>query len=169
MIQTDAAIKSGQQRWSAAGFARQRDRDQHAIYGQQGRIGIGFAMPITAPSRCSRNSSSTAPFHALAWAYDRVRGRDLAGMLELPSQGGLLIQTVGVDRPPKPRVCAALRGWSLWAVSNWHRWGLDPGGGWTKLEDNNTLPTLLNRKRAGHDRVDDLPEWPDPEVAGQVG
>jgi len=43
-----AAINPGNSGGSIAGFTRQRDRNQTRIYGQQGSIGIGFAMPSTA-------------------------------------------------------------------------------------------------------------------------
>ncbi|HUS07519.1 MAG TPA: PDZ domain-containing protein, partial [Bryobacteraceae bacterium] len=66
-----------------------------AIYGPGGNIGIGFAMPInrakTMLSEYQQGRRFTRPKLGVAVVY--VAG-DLAEALELPAQGGLLIQEV---------------------------------------------------------------------------
>jgi 2-alkenal reductase len=75
---------------------------------------------------------------------------DLAGMLDLPAQGGLLIQSVERGSAAEG---AGLRGPSRVVIVGGFQLGI--GGDLIlaadgqNIEDNNTLPSLLNRKRGG--------------------
>ena len=95
MIQTDAAINPGNSggplldsRGSVIGI-------NTAIYGPQGNIGIGFAMPVNRAKamldQWRKVGRITRPYLGVQTVY--VTG-DLARMLELPEAGGLLIQRV---------------------------------------------------------------------------
>jgi S1-C subfamily serine protease len=96
MIQTDAAINPGNSGGPLLDSQGNVIGINTAIYGPGGNIGIGFALPI------SRAKSMLDDFQA-----GRKFGRpwlgvnvlpvygDLAELLELPSEGGLLIQEVG--------------------------------------------------------------------------
>src|SRR5262249_13204205 len=70
------------------------------IYGAQGNIGIGFAMPITRAramlDQFQSKGKVSRPLLGISAIY--VSG-DLADALELPSQGGLLIQNVQSGSP----------------------------------------------------------------------
>ena len=151
MIQTDAAINPGNSGGPLLDSHGNVIGINTAIYGQQGSIGIGFAMPINRAKAMleefQQHGHISRPTLGIRTVY--VAG-DLAGMLELPSQGGLLIQTVERGSAAEG---AGLRGPSRVVIVGGFQLGI--GGDLIlaadgqNIEDNNTLPTLLNRKRGG--------------------
>jgi S1-C subfamily serine protease len=151
MIQTDAAINPGNSGGPLLDSHGNVIGINTAIYGQQGSIGIGFAMPINRAKAMleefQQHGHISRPTLGIKTVY--VAG-DLAGMLDLPSQGGLLIQ--GVERG-SPAEAAGLRGPSRVVIVGGFQLGI--GGDLIlaadgqNIADNNTLPTLLNRKRGG--------------------
>jgi serine protease Do len=154
-LQTDAAINPGNSggplldsRGSVIGI-------NTAIYGPQGNIGIGFAMPI------NRAKSMLDELHTrghVARPYLGVRtvhvAGDLAAMLELPPEGGLLIQ--GIERG-SPAENAGLRGPRQVVIVGNYRIGV--GGDLivaidgAPAEGTDSLQRAMNRKRAG-DKVE---------------
>jgi len=151
MIQTDAAINPGNSGGPLLDSHGNVIGINTAIFGQQGSIGIGFAMPINRAKSMleefQQRGHISRPSLGIRTVY--VAG-DLAGMLDLPSQGGLLIQTVERGSAAE---AAGLRGPSRMVVVGGFQLGI--GGDLIlaadgqNIEDNNTLPTLLNRKRGG--------------------
>ena len=96
MIQTDAAINPGNSGGPLLDSHGNVIGINTAIYGAQGNIGIGFAMPINRAKAHARGiQEERAHFAARFWGSDvlPVSG-DLAEMLNLPSDGGLLIQAM---------------------------------------------------------------------------
>jgi len=95
MIQTDAAINPGNSGGPLLDSQGSVIGINTAIYGAQGNIGIGFALPINRAKTMLEDyragRSFRKPWLGVAVAY--VAG-DLAEALDLPSQGGLLIQDV---------------------------------------------------------------------------
>jgi S1-C subfamily serine protease len=151
MIQTDAAINPGNSGGPLLDSHGNVIGINTAIYGQQGSIGIGFAMPINRAKSMldefQKHGNISRPALGIRTVY--VAG-DLAGMLDLPPQGGLLIQSVERGSAAEG---AGLRGPSRMVVVGGFQLGV--GGDLIlaadgqNIEDNNTLPTLLNRKRGG--------------------
>ena len=151
MIQTDAAINPGNSGGPLLDSHGNVIGINTAIYGQQGSIGIGFAMPINRAKSMleefQQHGHISRPSLGIRTVY--VAG-DLAGMLDLPSPGGLLVQTVERGSAAEG---AGLRGPSRMVVVGGFQLGI--GGDLIlaadgqNIEDNNTLPTLLNRKRGG--------------------
>jgi S1-C subfamily serine protease len=151
MIQTDAAINPGNSGGPLLDSHGNVIGINTAIYGQQGSIGIGFAMPINRAKSMleefQQHGRISRPSLGIRTVY--VAG-DLAGMLELPAQGGLLIQNVERGSAAEG---AGLRGPSRMVIVGGFQLGI--GGDLVlaadgqNIEDNNTLPTLLNRKRGG--------------------
>jgi S1-C subfamily serine protease len=151
MIQTDAAINPGNSGGPLLDSHGSVIGINTAIYGQQGSIGIGFAMPINRAKsmleELQQHGNISRPALGIRTVY--VAG-DLAGMLDLPPQGGLLIQSVERGSAAE---AAGLRGPSRMVVVGGFQLGI--GGDLVlaadgqNIEDNNTLPTLLNRKRGG--------------------
>jgi S1-C subfamily serine protease len=151
MIQTDAAINPGNSGGPLLDSHGSVIGINTAIYGQQGSIGIGFALPINRVKSMLEEFQQTGrisrPTLGIRTVY--VAG-DLADMLSLPQQGGLLIQSVERGSAAER---AGLRGPSRTVVVSGFQMGI--GGDLIQaadgqnIEDNNTLPTLLNRKRGG--------------------
>jgi S1-C subfamily serine protease len=151
MIQTDAAINPGNSGGPLLDSHGNVIGINTAIYGQQGSIGIGFAMPINRAKSMleefQQHGHISRPTLGIRTVY--VAG-DLAGMLDLPSQGGLLIQSVERGSAAEG---AGLRGPSRVVIVGGFQLGV--GGDLIlaadgqNIEDNNTLPRLLNRKRGG--------------------
>ena len=108
MIQTDAAINPGNSGGPLLDSHGNVIGINTAIYGSQGNIGLGFAMPI------NRAKSILDEFQAkghisrptLGIETSFVSG-DLAEMLDLPTTGGLLIRRVERGSPAE---AAGLRG-----------------------------------------------------------
>jgi S1-C subfamily serine protease len=152
MIQTDAAINPGNSGGPLLDSHGNVIGINTAIFGPQGNsIGIGFAMPINRAKSMleefQQNGHISRPTLGIRTVY--VAG-DLAGMLDLPPQGGLLIQSVERGSAAEG---AGLRGPSRMVVVGGFQLGV--GGDLIlaadgqNIEDNNTLPRLLNRKRGG--------------------
>jgi S1-C subfamily serine protease len=100
MIQTDAAINPGNSGGPLLDSHGNVIGINTAIYGPQGNIGIGFAMPI------NRAKSMLDEFQKTGRVSRPVLGikevwvtGDLAEMLELPTKGGLLITQLDRDSP----------------------------------------------------------------------
>src|SRR5882724_6408069 len=95
MIQTDAAINPGNSGGPLLDSHGSAIGINTMIYGTQGSIGIGFAMPINRARAILDEYSSLGriarPMLGISVVY--VSG-DLAEALELPAEGGLLIQDV---------------------------------------------------------------------------
>ncbi len=151
MIQTDAAINPGNSggplldsRGSVIGI-------NTAIYGSQGNIGLGFAIPINRVKSILEEYQSrghiSKPVLGIRPAF--VEG-DLAELLNLPSSGGILVRQV--DRG-SPAAEAGLRGPSSYVVRYNYR---VPVGADLILEMDgqamdsiNTFQRVLNRKHGG--------------------
>ena len=95
MIQTDAAINPGNSGGPLLDSHGNVIGINTAIYGSQGNIGLGFAMPINRAKAMldefQRSGKISRPTLGITTVY--ISG-DLAEMLSLPVQGGLLIQRV---------------------------------------------------------------------------
>ena len=108
MIQTDAAINPGNSGGPLLDSMGNVIGINTAIYGPGGNIGIGFAMPINRAKLMLTEYSSgrryRRPWLGVSVAY--VAG-DLAQALELPAEGGLLVQEIMRGSPAE---AAGLRG-----------------------------------------------------------
>ena len=111
MIQTDAAINPGNSGGPLLDSHGNVIGINTAIYGAQGSIGIGFAMPI-ARAKAMLEEYQTRGKISRPWlglSTVPVSG-DLAEMLQLPASGGLLIQEVERGSPAEAaglaRACA---------------------------------------------------------------
>src|SRR6266850_1826391 len=95
MIQTDAAINPGNSGGPLLDSHGSVIGINTMIYGSQGSIGIGFAMPISRAQsildQFQKTGKIARPVLGISVFY--VKG-DLAEALELPAEGGLLIQEV---------------------------------------------------------------------------
>jgi S1-C subfamily serine protease len=100
MVQTDAAINPGNSGGPLLDSHGNVIAINTAIYGPQGNIGLGFAMPINRAKgmleEFSRTGNITRP--VLGVSVLPVSG-DVAEMLNLPSEGGLLIQRIERNSP----------------------------------------------------------------------
>jgi S1-C subfamily serine protease len=122
-----------------------------AIYGQQGNIGIGFAMPINRAKAMldefQKSGHISRPTLGLTEVW--VSG-ELAEMLRLPSSGGLLIQQV---EPSSPAEEAGLRGPEQMVVVGNYRLGV--GGDLIvaveghPVDSKDALQRALNDKHGG--------------------
>jgi len=108
MIQTDAAINPGNSGGPLLDSHGNVIGINTAIYGSQGNIGLGFAMPINRAKSIldeyQQKGHISRPTLGIETSY--VAG-DLAEMLELPPSGGLLIRRV---EPGSAAEAAGLRG-----------------------------------------------------------
>lgn len=151
LIQTDAAINPGNSGGPLLDSHGNVIGINTAIYGQQGNIGLGFAMPINRAKAMldefQRSGRITRPSLGITTVY--VAG-DLAEMLELPSSGGFLIQSVERGSAAEE---AGLRGPRQMVIVGNYRLGV--GGDLIvavegqPVESNDMLTRVLNRKRAG--------------------
>jgi S1-C subfamily serine protease len=96
MIQTDAAINPGNSGGPLLDSQGSVIGINTAIYGPGGNIGIGFAMPVNRAKSMLEDFQAGRKFGRpwLGVTVLPVFG-DLAELLELPAEGGLLIQEVG--------------------------------------------------------------------------
>ncbi|HXA49092.1 MAG TPA: trypsin-like peptidase domain-containing protein [Candidatus Acidoferrum sp.] len=155
MIQTDAAINPGNSGGPLLDSHGNVIGINTAIYGQQGSIGIGFAMPVARAKAMLEEYQSSGKISRPTLGIQTVYvAGDLADMLKLPAQGGLLIETV--ERGSAAEI-AGLRGPSSRVrVGNYV---LGVGGDLIMavddqpIQDNETLPRLLNKKRGGDTMV----------------
>lgn len=98
LIQTDAAINPGNSGGPLLDSQGNVLGINTAILGSGGNIGIGFAMPINrAKSMLDDFQLGRKPPH-LGVAVVYIAG-DYADALQLPTQGGLLVQKVDSDSP----------------------------------------------------------------------
>jgi S1-C subfamily serine protease len=151
LIQTDAAINPGNSGGPLLDSHGNVIGINTAIYGQQGNIGLGFAMPINRAKSMldefQRSGRISRPSLGITTVY--VAG-DLAEMLELPAQGGFLIQSVERGSAAED---AGLRGPRQMVIVGNYRLGV--GGDLITavenqpVEGNDLLTRVLNRKRAG--------------------
>jgi S1-C subfamily serine protease len=155
MIQTDAAINPGNSGGPLLDSGGSVIGINTAIYGPGGNIGIGFAMPIvrakTMVDDYRAGRSFGRPRLGVSVVY--VAG-DLAQALELPAEGGLLIQDIA---PGSAAAEAGLRpGRQLVAIGNEQ---LAIGGDLIMAIDGrpvdrqDAIPRALARKRPG-DKVE---------------
>jgi len=155
MIQTDAAINPGNSGGPLLDSGGNVIGINTAIYGPGGNIGIGFAMPIvrakTMVDDYRAGRSLGRPRLGVSVVY--VAG-DLAQALELPAEGGLLIQDIA---PGSAAAEAGLRpGRQLVAIGNEQ---LAIGGDLIMAIDGrpvdrqDAIPRALARKRPG-DKVE---------------
>jgi S1-C subfamily serine protease len=151
MIQTDAAINPGNSGGPLLDSHGNVIGINTAIYGAQGSIGIGFAMPIArAKAMLDQYQASgkiSRPHLGVNTVY--VAG-DLAEMLQLPSSGGLLIQ--GIERGSSAEN-SGLRGPSQVVIVGNYRLGvggdLIVAADGQAIDDKETLTRLLNKKHGG--------------------
>jgi len=151
MIQTDAAINPGNSGGPLLDSHGNVIGINTAIYGPQGNIGIGFAMPIGRAKEMldeyQQRGHISRPTLGITEVW--IAG-DLAEMLNLPSSGGLLIQRVERGSPAEE---AGLRGpRQIVIVGNYQ---LGVGGdlivevdGHT-VDGKDTLQRVMDRKRGG--------------------
>lgn len=151
MIQTDAAINPGNSGGPLLDSHGNAIGINTAIYGAQGNIGLGFAIPI------NRAKSILDEFQAkghisrptLGIDVSPVAG-DLAEMLNLPTSGGLLIRRV---ERASPAAEAGLRGPSQWVVR--YNYRLPVGADLITaldgqpVEGTDSLQRVMNRKHGG--------------------
>jgi S1-C subfamily serine protease len=96
MIQTDAAINPGNSGGPLLDSHGNVIGINTAIYGQQGNIGLGFALPINRAKDMLDEYSKTGHISrpAQLGIYAPYFSGELAEALDLPSSGGLLVQRV---------------------------------------------------------------------------
>jgi S1-C subfamily serine protease len=155
MVQTDAAINPGNSGGPLLDSKGSVIGINTAIYGAQGNIGIGFAMPINRAKTMLEDYRSGRSFRRprLGVTVVYVAG-DLAEALDLPAQGGLLVQDVARGSAAE---AAGLRGpRQVVAVGNIE---LGVGGDLIMAIDgraadrNDAITRALSNKRPG-DRVE---------------
>lgn len=151
MIQTDAAINPGNSGGPLLDSHGNVIAINTAIYGQQGNIGLGFAMPINRAKAMldeySKHGKISRPTLGIRTVF--ISG-DLARMLNLPSSGGLLIQQIerrsaaaqaglrGPDRAVQVENYTLLIGGDLIVAVEGR-----------KVDGNESLLSVLGRKRGG--------------------
>jgi S1-C subfamily serine protease len=106
LIQTDAAINPGNSGGPLLDSAGNVVGINTAILGPNGNIGIGFAMPINRAKLMIDDFQAGRKRPKLGVTVVQIAG-DYADALNLPTQGGLLIQEVDAD---SPAARAGLRG-----------------------------------------------------------
>ncbi len=120
MIQTDAAINPGNSGGPLLDSSGNVIGINTAIYGPNGNIGIGFAMPINkakAMLEAIRSGKRVLPAGQIGISLAGFVAGDLAEALHMPSTGGLLIDQVV---PGTPAARAGLRGHTRdVVVGNW--------------------------------------------------
>ena len=151
MIQTDAAINPGNSGGPLLDSHGSVIGINTAIYGQQGNIGLGFAMPVNRAKAMleefQQHGYISRPTLGIQTVW--VSG-DLADMLSLPTKGGLLIQRVERGSAAE---AAGLRGPRQVVVVGNYQIGV--GGDLITevdgqaVESNETLTRVMGRKRGG--------------------
>ncbi|HTT65639.1 MAG TPA: trypsin-like peptidase domain-containing protein [Bryobacteraceae bacterium] len=151
MIQTDAAINPGNSGGPLLDSHGAVIGINTAIYGPQGNIGIGFALPINRAKAMldefQAKGRVTRPYLGIQTIY--ISG-DIADELGLPNEGGLLIERVEGASPAEE---AGLRGPTRTAIVGVYQIGI--GGDFIiavdgqPVEGNDSLQRALNRKRVG--------------------
>jgi S1-C subfamily serine protease len=151
MIQTDAAINPGNSGGPLLDSHGSVIGINTMIYGTQGSIGIGFAMPISRAKGMLEEYQARGrialPILEISAVY--ISG-GLAEELELPSEGGLLIQKV---QPGSTADEAGLRPPRQVVIVGNYRLGV--GGDFItaidgkQVEGNDSLRHAISKKRAG--------------------
>jgi S1-C subfamily serine protease len=151
MIQTDAAINPGNSGGPLLDSHGSVIGINTAIYGPQGNIGIGFALPINRAKAMldefQAKGRVTRPYLGIQTIY--ISG-DAADDLGLPNEGGLLIQQVEAGSPASE---VGLRGPTRRAIAGVYQIGI--GGDFiiavdgNPVESKDALQRALNRKRVG--------------------
>jgi S1-C subfamily serine protease len=151
MIQTDAAINPGNSGGPLLDSHGNVIGINTAIYGAQGSIGIGFALPIARAKAMLEEYKTKGKISRPSLGINTVYiAGDLAEMLQLPSSGGLLIQEV---QRGSAAASAGLRGYSRIVIVGNYRLGI--GGDLITaaegqpIEDKETLKRLMDRKHGG--------------------
>mgnify|MGYP001173716940 CR=1 FL=1 len=151
MIQTDAAINPGNSGGPLLDSQGSVIGINTAIYGPGGNIGIGFAMPVNRAKSMLEDFQAGRKFGRpwLGVTVLPVFG-DLAELLELPAEGGLLIQEVGQGTAADE---AGLRGARRFVIVGNTEVGI--GGDLImeldgqKVDRGDALSRALSRKRPG--------------------
>jgi S1-C subfamily serine protease len=152
MIQTDAAINPGNSGGPLLDSHGSAIGINTAIYGQQGNIGLGFAMPINRAKSMLEEFQTRGHISRLAplGIQTYFISGDLAEALHLPAQGGLLIQRVD---PGSTAEEFGLHGPSRVVVVG--NYPLAIGGDFItavegqQVDGNESLTRALSHKRAG--------------------
>ncbi len=151
MLQTDAAINPGNSGGPLLDSQGNVVGINTAILGPGGSIGIGFAMPINKAKSMLDDFSAGRRYQRprLGIAVVYVAG-DLAVAMDLPAEGGLLIQEVSRGSAAE---AAGLRGPRRWVTIGLNEVGV--GGDLITAIDGkpvdrgDALSRALSRKRAG--------------------
>jgi S1-C subfamily serine protease len=152
MIQTDAAINPGNSGGPLLDSHGSVIGINTAIYGQQGNIGLGFALPINRAKAMLDEYTKTGHVSQarLGIASALPITADLAEALNLPREDGLLVQRV------EPRSAASdygIRGGTRRVF--WGNYPILIGGDYIvavdgqHIEGDNFLQRAVNRKRGG--------------------
>ncbi len=151
MVQTDAAINPGNSGGPLLDSRGNVIGINTAIYGPQGNIGIGFAMPINRAKAMLEEFQSRGRISRPTLGIQSIPiSGDLAVELQLPESGGLLVQRVERGTAAEE---AGLRGPQRLVVVGNYRLGI--GGDLITavdgqaVEGNDTLQRVMTRKRAG--------------------
>jgi S1-C subfamily serine protease len=151
MIQTDAAINPGNSGGPLLDSRGNVVGINTAIYGPQGNIGIGFAMPINRAKAMLEEFQAHGHISRPTLGITTVLvSGDIAQMLKLPASGGLLIQRVERGSAADE---AGLHGPRQTVIVG--NYPLGVGGDLITavegqaVDSNETLPRILNRKRGG--------------------
>jgi S1-C subfamily serine protease len=151
MIQTDAAINPGNSGGPLLDSHGNVIGINTAIYGAQGSIGIGFAMPISRAKAMLEEYQTRGKISRpwLGLSTVPVSG-DLAEMLELPASGGLLVQEVERGSPAE---AGGLRGASRVVIVSNFRLGIGgdliTAGDGQPIQDKESLKRLMDKKHGG--------------------
>ena len=151
MIQTDAAINPGNSGGPLLDSHGNVIAINTAIYGPQGNIGIGFAIPINRAKAMLDEFATRGRIArpVLGISSVRVQG-DLAQALGLPSEGGLLIQRVERGSAAEE---AGIRGPRRVVIVGNYELGV--GGDLIvaidgkPIQSDDSIQRSMNRKRAG--------------------
>jgi len=152
MVQTDAAINSGNSGGPLLDSQGNVIGINTAIYGPNGgNIGIGFAMPINRAKAMLDDYQAGKSFRRARLGVTVVYiGGDLAEALELPREGGLLVQEVAGN---SAAAAGGVRGYKQVVVIGNVRVGV--GGDFITSVDGqpvrreDAISKALTRKRAG--------------------
>lgn len=151
MIQTDAAINPGNSGGPLLDSRGNVIGINTAIYGQQGSIGIGFAMPIARAKTMLVEFQTHGKISRATLGIRTVYvAGDLAEMLQLPAEGGLLIQSVERNSAAQE---AGLRSPDRVVIVGNYQLGvggdLITAADGQPIEGSETLLRLLSKKRGG--------------------
>ena len=151
MVQTDAAINPGNSGGPLLDSHGNVIGINTAIYGAQGSIGIGFAMPISRAKAMLEEYQTRGKISRpwLGLVTVPVAG-DLAEMLQLPASGGLLIQEVERGSPAE---AAGLRGPARVVIVSNFQLGIGgdliTAGDGQPIQDRESLKRLMDKKHGG--------------------